>query len=90
MFGHALRNALMPLVTLAGLNFPFLLGGAIITEQIFNWPGMGRLAVEAIFTRDYPTIMGLNLLTAVLVMVGNLLADIGYGLVEPRIRHSGG
>lgn len=90
LFSHALRNALMPLVTLAGLSFPFLLGGAIITEQIFNWPGMGRLAVEAIFTRDYPTIMGLNLLTAVMVMIGNLLADIGYGLVDPRIRHSGG
>jgi peptide/nickel transport system permease protein len=90
LFGHALRNALMPVITLAGLNFPFLLAGAIITEQIFNWPGMGRLAVEAIFSRDYPTIMGLNLLTAVMVMIGNLLADIAYGVADPRIRHSGG
>jgi peptide/nickel transport system permease protein len=89
IFGHALRNALMPVITLAGLQVPSLLGGAIITEQIFNWPGMGRLAVEAIFQRDYPVIMGLNLLTAVLVTLGNLLADISYALVDPRIRHSG-
>jgi peptide/nickel transport system permease protein len=89
IFGHALRNALMPVITLAGLQVPSLLGGAIITEQIFNWPGMGRLAVEAIFQRDYPVIMGLNLLTAVLVTLGNLLADVSYALVDPRIRHSG-
>lgn len=89
IFGHALRNALMPVITLAGLQFPFLLGGAIITEQVFNWPGMGRLAVEAIFQRDYPVIMGLNLLTAVMVMLGNLVADVSYGLVDPRIRHAG-
>lgn len=89
IFGHALRNALMPVITLAGLQVPVLLGGAIITEQVFNWPGMGRLAVEAIFARDYPVIMGLNLITAVLVMLGNLAADVGYGLVDPRIRHAG-
>jgi peptide/nickel transport system permease protein len=87
IFRHALRNALIPVITLAGLQFPFLLGGAIITEQIFNWPGMGRLAVEAINQRDYPTIMGLNLLTAVMVIIGNLLADIMYGVVDPRIRY---
>jgi peptide/nickel transport system permease protein len=66
-----------------------LLGGAIITEQVFNWPGMGRLAVESIFQRDYPVIMGINLLTAVLVTLGNLMADVSYALVDPRIRHSG-
>jgi peptide/nickel transport system permease protein len=90
VFSHALRNALMPVITLAGLQFPLLLGGAIITEQIFGWPGMGRLAVEAIFNRDYPTIMGLNLITAVMVTAGNLMADVGYALADPRIRHSGG
>ncbi|GAB4564628.1 MAG: oligopeptide ABC transporter permease AppB [Anaerolineae bacterium] len=90
IFRHALRNALIPVITLAGLQFPFLLGGAIITEQIFNWPGMGRLAVEAISQRDYPTIMGLNLLAAVMVIIGNLLADIFYGIVDPRIRHARG
>ncbi|MEJ5199083.1 MAG: ABC transporter permease [Anaerolineae bacterium] len=90
LFRHALRNALIPVITLAGLQFPFLLGGAIITEQIFNWPGMGRLAVEAITQRDYPTIMGINLLAAVMVIIGNLLADVMYGVVDPRIRYESG
>lgn len=90
LFRHALRNALIPIITLAGLQFPFLLGGAIITEQIFNWPGMGRLAVEAITQRDYPTIMGINLLAAVMVIIGNLLADVMYGVVDPRIRYEAG
>lgn len=90
IFNHALRNALMPVITVGGLQFPLLLGGAVITEQVFGWPGMGRLAVEAIFNRDYPVIMGLNLMTAVMVTAGNLLADIGYVLADPRIRHSGG
>jgi len=90
IFGHALRNALMPVITVGGLQFPLLLGGAVITEQIFGWPGMGRLAVEAIFNRDYPVIMGLNMMTAVMVTAGNLLADIGYAIADPRIRHSGG
>lgn len=89
IFRHALRNALIPVISLAGVQFPFLLGGAIITEQIFNWPGMGRLAVEAINQRDYPTIMALNLLTAVMVIIGNLIADLMYGVVDPRIRHAG-
>ncbi len=86
---HALRNALIPVITLAGLQFPFLLGGAIITEQIFNWPGMGRLTVEAVNQRDYPTIMGINMLAAIMVIIGNLLADIFYGVVDPRIRDAG-
>jgi peptide/nickel transport system permease protein len=89
IYRHALRNALIPVITLAGVQFPFLLGGAIITEQIFNWPGMGRLAVEAINQRDYPTIMGINLLAAVMVIIGNLFADVMYGVVDPRIRQAG-
>jgi peptide/nickel transport system permease protein len=87
---HALRNALIPVITLVGLQIPFLLSGAIITEQIFNWPGMGRLTVEAINQRDYPTIMGLNLMIAILVVIGNLLADVFYGVVDPRIRQQEG
>jgi peptide/nickel transport system permease protein len=87
IYRHALRNALIPVITLAGVQLPFLLGGAIITEQIYNWPGMGRLAVEAINQRDYPTIMGINMLAAVMVIAGNLFADVMYGVVDPRIRH---
>ncbi|MFN2169229.1 MAG: ABC transporter permease [Anaerolineae bacterium] len=89
LYRHAIRNALIPVITLAGVQLPFLLGGAIITEQVFNWPGMGRLAVEAINQRDYPTIMALNLMAAVMVIAGNLFADVMYGVVDPRIRHRG-
>lgn len=89
LYRHAIRNALIPVITLAGVQLPFLLGGAIITEQVFNWPGMGRLAVEAINQRDYPTIMGLNLLAAIMVIAGNLFADVMYGVVDPRIRQRG-
>lgn len=88
--GHVLRNALLPLVTLLGLSLPRLLGGAIVVEIIFQWPGMGRLAIEAIHARDYPVLMGLNLTTAVLVVFGNLGADIAYGLVDPRVRQGRG
>jgi len=83
---HAVRNALLPAVTLVGLNLPFLLGGAVVTETIFAWPGMGRLAVDAIFARDYPVIMGATALSAVMVVFGNILADLAYGWVDPRIR----
>jgi peptide/nickel transport system permease protein len=84
---HALRNALIPVITLAGLQLPALLAGAVITEQIFEWPGMGRLTIEAINQRDYPVLMGITLITALLVLVGNLLADLAYSLVDPRIRY---
>jgi len=84
---HALRNALIPVVTVAGLQIPALLAGAVITEQIFEWPGMGRLTIEAINQRDYPVLMGITLIAAVLVAVGNLLADVTYSLVDPRIRY---
>ncbi len=84
---HALRNALIPVVTLAGLQIPALLAGAVITEQIFEWPGMGRLTIEAINQRDYPVLMGITLIAAVLVAAGNLLADIAYSVVDPRIRY---
>ncbi|MDR7486554.1 MAG: ABC transporter permease [Armatimonadota bacterium] len=84
---HALRNALIPVITLAGLQLPALLAGAVITEQVFQWPGMGRLTIEAISQRDYPVLMGITLITAVLVALGNLLADVAYSVVDPRIRY---
>jgi peptide/nickel transport system permease protein len=86
---HALRNALLPLITMLGLTIPRLFAGVVIIEQIFQWPGMGRLAIEAILSRDYPVLMGLTLCTAVMVLIGNLLADILYGVADPRIRLSG-
>jgi peptide/nickel transport system permease protein len=85
-WNHAVRNALLPVVTLVGLNLPFLLGGAVVTEYVFAWPGMGRVAIDAIFTRDYPVILGATILAALMVIVSNLLADLVYGLVDPRIR----
>jgi len=84
---HALRNALIPVITLAGLQIPALLAGAVITEQVFEWPGMGRLTIEAINQRDYPVMMAITLITAVLVAAGNLLADIAYAAVDPRIHY---
>jgi len=84
---HALRNALIPVVTLAGLQLPALLAGAVITEQIFEWPGMGRLTIEAINQRDYPVLMGITLITALLVAAGNLLADLTYAWIDPRIHY---
>ena len=89
IFRHALRNALLPLITMLGLTIPRLFAGVVIIEQIFQWPGMGRLAIEAILSRDYPVLMGLTVCTAVMVLLGNLLADVLYGVADPRIRLSG-
>ena len=87
LYRHALRNALMPVVTLLGLNLPALLGGAIITESLFQWPGLGRLTYTALLERDYPVLMALNLLFAGLTLLGSLLADVGYAVVDPRVRY---
>ncbi len=84
---HAFRNTLIPLVTLVGLTLPHLLSGAVILEQIFTWPGMGRLYFEAIGRRDYDTIMGLTLVFSVLTLLGQLLADILYAVVDPRVTY---
>jgi peptide/nickel transport system permease protein len=84
---HAFRNTLIPFVTLLGLTLPSLLGGAVILEQIFGWPGMGRLYFEAIGQRDYDTIMGLTLMFSVLTLAGQLLADILYAVVDPRVTY---
>lgn len=85
LFHHAFRNTLIPLVTLLGLSLPGLIGGSVIIEQIFTWPGMGRLFFESIRERDYPTIMGLTLMFSVLTLAGQLLADLLYCLVDPRV-----
>jgi peptide/nickel transport system permease protein len=85
---HALRNALIPLITLAGLQLPMMLSGALVAETVFTWPGMGRLFVDSIGYRDYPVLMGLLMLTALLVVAGNLVADLIYAAVDPRVRLS--
>lgn len=82
---HALRNAAAPVVTIVGLSLPFLFGGAVVTETIFAWPGMGRLAVDAIYARDYPVVLAINFVVAAMVIAGNLLADAAYGALDPRV-----
>ncbi|WP_240417262.1 ABC transporter permease [Paenibacillus periandrae] len=84
---HALRNALIPIITVVGLEIPLLFGGAVITEQIFSWPGIGQLTMTSIMSRDYPTLMGLNLMAAIMVLVANLATDIVYSVVDPRIKY---
>lgn len=84
---HALRNALVPVVTVIGLQVPYLIGGTVIMEQIFNLPGMGRLLFEGATKRDYPVVQGVTLVFALIVMLANLLTDISYSLIDPRIRH---
>ncbi|MBI2263740.1 MAG: ABC transporter permease subunit [Armatimonadetes bacterium] len=87
VFGHhAFRNALLPLVSLLGLSLPDLFSGAFITEYIFSLPGMGQYGMEAILHRDYPVLMGIILFSSLLVLLGSLLADVCYALVDPRIR----
>jgi peptide/nickel transport system permease protein len=83
---HALRNALAPIVTLLGLSLPGIVGGALVVETVFAWPGMGRLASMAIAARDYPVVLGATFLSAVLVVIGNLLADVAGSLLDPRLR----
>jgi len=86
-YKHALRNALLPIITLFGFLIPGLIGGSIIMETVFAWPGIGRLAYQAVLARDYPVVMTINTITAVLVLIGNFIADILYGIADPRIRY---
>lgn len=86
LYGHALRNAILPLITLIGLSLPGLFGGAVIIESIFAWNGIGRLTIEAVNRRDYTLIMGTTLMFAALTMVSNLIADVAAALLDPRIR----
>lgn len=85
-YKHALRNALLPFVTMFGLILPGLIGGSVIIESIFSWPGMGRMAYEAILARDYPIILTVNFVSAVLVLAGTFISDLLYLIVDPRIR----
>jgi peptide/nickel transport system permease protein len=89
VYKHALRNAVIPVVTVAGMQFGELLSGAILVETVYNWPGMGRLAFESILRRDTPTLLGILLFSAALVSVGNLLVDLCYEMIDPRIRSAG-
>lgn len=86
-YRHALRNALLPIVTLFGFLIPGLIGGSIIIETVFAWPGIGRLAYQSVLARDYPVVMTINTITAVLVLLGNFIADVLYAIVDPRIRY---
>jgi ABC-type dipeptide/oligopeptide/nickel transport system permease component len=83
---HVLKNALIPVVTVFGIQFGSLLGGAVITESIFDWPGVGRLLVQSISTRDYNIVQSLILLAATVYMLVNLIADLLYGIIDPRVR----
>lgn len=87
LYGHALRNALIVLITILGGVLVGLVTGAVLVENIFSWPGMGRLFFESALQRDYPVLMGITVLTAALIILGNFLADIAYGFVDPRIRY---
>lgn len=87
LFKHVLRNALIPFITLLGGSIPALFGGAVISEQIFAYPGMGQLYWQSAVDRDYATLLGMTVITAVLVVLGNLAADITYGIIDPRVRY---
>ena len=86
LFRHAVRNAMLPVVTILGLSLPALFTGAALVEQVFAWPGLGRAAVESTFTRDYPIVMALVMVVGTLTIFGNLIADLLYGVMDPRIR----
>ena len=87
IYRHALRNALLPVITFLGLSVPGLIGGSVIFESIFAIPGMGKLFYDGVMARDYPLVMGILVIGAVLTLVGNLLADVAYAVADPRIRH---
>jgi peptide/nickel transport system permease protein len=87
VFTHALKNALLPVVTIIGLSVPGLIGGSVIFESIFSIPGMGQLFYQSVMMRDYPVVMGVLVIGAMLTLAGNLIADIAYAAVDPRIRY---
>jgi len=87
LFRHALKNAVLPVVTIIGLNVKTLVAGAVLTETVFAWPGLGRLTYDAIYARDYPVLMGMFVLIGALVIIGNLLTDLVYAWLDPRIRY---
>ena len=85
---HAFRNALIPIITVIGMDIPLLIGGAVVTEQIFQWPGLGQLTIQSIGSRDYPTLMAINFIAAITVLLSNLLADILSSVADPRIKYN--
>ena len=87
IYKHALKNALIPLVTVAGMQFGFLIGGTVIIETVFAWPGLGRLVIQAILSRDYPLVQGIVLVFAVIFVVTNFLVDILYTYLDPQISY---
>lgn len=87
IYKHAFKNAMIPVVTILGMSIANLFTGAVVTEEIFGWPGIGKLSLDAVFQRDYPLLMGINMITVVLLFVGNLAADIIYVLIDPRIKY---
>lgn len=87
IYKHALRNALLPVVTVVGMSMGFLLAGATVTETVFAWPGMGRFVVQSTFNRDYPAIMAVTMIVALMVVLSNLVTDLTYGYLDPRIRY---
>jgi peptide/nickel transport system permease protein len=86
LFGHALRNALVPLVTALGSQIAFLVSGAVVIEQVFAWPGMGRMTYEAARSKDYPIVMAVVVITSLMLLVCYLVRDVAYGIVDPRVR----
>ena len=86
LFRHVLKNAMLPMITVLGMSLQSLVSGAIITEQVFAWPGIGRMAMDAANGRDYPLIMGYTMFSCLILILGNLLADILYAVADPRIR----
>jgi len=87
VYKHALRNALLPVITLLGLQFRWLFGGSVIIERIYAWPGIGRLMVDSVFSRDNAVVMAIVMISAIMVIAGNLMADISYAFVDPRIKY---
>jgi peptide/nickel transport system permease protein len=87
LFKHALRNALLPVITVVGMNFGFMFSGSVLVETVFSWPGLGRLLYDAFYTRDYPVIMGMFVFVSIIVIIVNLITDITYSFVDPRIRY---
>ncbi len=86
LYKHALRNAVLPVITILGLQFGNVLAGAILVETVFNWPGLGRLAFESVLRRDYPTILGVLLFSSIVVVVMNQVTDLAYRVIDPRIK----
>ena len=88
IMGHALKNSLIPIVTLAGMGIAIIFGGSVLIEQVFNIPGMGRMAVDTLFRHDYPYIQGITLVMTAIIVFSNLLVDLSYGWLDPRIRYN--